>query len=499
MKKIIKLAAGLLVTVIVISVFFCMSVTADGASMYINKSSVSVGDTFTVTCRFDSSVGLYYFNGKLSFSTSTVQYVSGGGNVSGNTVIVSEMLSGETSYSFSATFKTVAAGNVSLYFEGSGSDGESEITRSTSYAFSTSTPSPQPTPDPEPPTASGDANLVSLSVSDAVLTPAFNKSVTNYTATVKYPVEKATLSVTAASGATFVGTGTFDLEVGNNSHTVTVTAADKKTKKSYTVNIRRMTEEETKQAESGKAEDPLSVRVDGKALNITPNIASLGVFEGYAVEKVKRGATEVEVLKDKAGRYTLYYMTDAEGKGNYYNAVGENTFEKVNTIISGIKLYIVNPLPKGAKLPKEYVKTTLKTDKGEMPAVKFKDKAAKDIYIVFCYYNGKNGYYRYDSLDKTVSRAPEFASILKNPNAEKSKSEPEIIVKVKNISTAGKIVLLLMVLGFVGIVLIVIFSIVSVKRKKRAYGHVIENVSVENPKELSDTAIVNDANYTNRN
>ena len=107
------------------------------------------------------------------------------------------------------------------------SDGSKDETVSgTSWTGSVATP------------PSSNCDLSSLTCSNATLSPAFNKSTTNYTATVPYAVESLNLSYKAADGSSRVSVSGNTLVVGSNTVTVTCTAATG-TKKNYTITVTR--------------------------------------------------------------------------------------------------------------------------------------------------------------------------------------------------------------------------------------------------------------------
>lgn len=88
-------------------------------------------------------------------------------------------------------------------------------------------------------TPSSNAYLSSLSSTDGLITPAFNKEDKNYSLTVPYEVENATINATVEdSSARFVIAGNTNLNVGSNSATVTVTAEDGSIN-TYKINIIR--------------------------------------------------------------------------------------------------------------------------------------------------------------------------------------------------------------------------------------------------------------------
>lgn len=106
--------------------------------------------------------------------------------------------------------------------------------------------SPKPSPDGS--TANPNYKLKSLSVkgtdifnqtTNLVLTPSFNKDVTNYNISVPYTTNKLTVSASPiASTSKVTGTGTVDLKVGNNAIKVVCTS-EYGTSRTYTINVNR--------------------------------------------------------------------------------------------------------------------------------------------------------------------------------------------------------------------------------------------------------------------
>ncbi len=465
-----------------------------------SSSSLKVGDTLTVTYSMSYSGGdLETFMTEFDYDENVFEFAGCSDSVRmsdlGGTV---RMIIEDTHGTCVTTFKAKAAGTAQFTLKKLESERDFPQSAVLSVTVNSSAP---PTPvepsQPDSPALSSDAKLVSLKVSGAELYPAFNGNVTNYTATVKHSVKKITLSATAAAGARFVGTGTFDLEIGNNSHTITVTAADKKTKKAYTVNIRRMSEAETKAAESGKSDDPLAVKIGGDECKITPDISALGVYEGFTVEKIKRGETEVSVLKDNAGFYTLYYITDANGRGGYYNSSKGDNFERVWCMPVNGKLYIVKEVPR-EKIPEGYKSAVLKTAVDSVPALQFKNSAAADIFVVYCYFNGVTQYYRYDKLENTFARAPEIGAAAGSISTDAPVREPGMIAgtiagiigRFLAMNTVGKAVVVLVLLAALGIIAVILLLII--KLCKKAGGKKVNAIPAQAP-DLSDMILISDS------
>ena len=88
--------------------------------------------------------------------------------------------------------------------------------------------------------ATGNTDLLQLTVNPGELVPAFSSFRTGYTVHVPESVEVITVSATAATaGATVTGTGNHRLAMGTNTIRVTVTAPDRSASKAYTLTVNR--------------------------------------------------------------------------------------------------------------------------------------------------------------------------------------------------------------------------------------------------------------------
>lgn len=424
---------------------------ADSASIALSGSSVNVGSTVTVTVNYKAGYAMYAVDGSLTYNSAVLQYVSGGGAHSGSTVKMVDTFSGETSASYKIVFKAIAAGssNLSLKMSGSGAGDGSATAGATVNVV---------TPKP-----SDNANLASLKLSDGALSPAFSAGKTSYTATVKYPVEQITISAAVADGkATCVGAGTFKLKVGDNTQTITVTAPSG-AKKSYTVTIKRLNEEETAAliAEE-RAANPTLVVVDGKDYNIVPDISAVPVPLGFVAATVERKGAEVGVLRDESGKYELYYVVDENGEnGDFYTKDEQDNFTRLVYISANGKLYIPQENADLA-LPAGYVSTELELAGGKVLAYQSDKEGLKDFYIVNCYCEGKEAFYRYDSVENTMQRATDFELLFIEEEAK------GFWASLMALSVTAKIIIALSIVVVVAIVVIIVLLIVKIVKSSRS-------------------------------
>ena len=457
MKKTIKTLLSYLLVLIIAASVFTFNVSAASATVS-GGGEYEVGKSFNVTIRFTADATLYAVEADVSFNSSVLRLNSVSGadyNVgNGSVKIVDDGFSAtkpSKTSSYTLNFTAIAAGNSNITASLLGG-GEAESRASGSAAVTVVTPKP-----------SSNANLASIKLSSGSLSPAFSANTTNYTATVKYSVDSITITGSVADGgATYVGGGTFGLSVGDNQRSLTVTAADG-TKKTYTINIKRMTEQETLDAEQAARDaNPLLVIIEGVDYTIVNDLSSITVPAGFTAGTATRKETEISVLNDNHGGYTLYWLTDAAGEnGAFYTRDENDNFSRINYIASNGKMYIIEDPDIEGYLPEKYTKSTRTIDGVEVKVYNFAESALEDFCIVKCYVDGTRAYYRFDTAEKTMQRAAEFDLAVKQTNSEVDDSDTQQVSWFAAMSKTGKTVFAIIV--FVAVLLIVLAVLLIVK------------------------------------
>ncbi len=462
MKKLIKSFFSVLTALCLIIPVFTFNVSAASVSVS-GAGQYEVGRTFNVKVSFNADATLYAVEADISYNSSVLKLNSVSGadyTVSNGSIkIVDDSFSAtkpSKSSSYTLNFTAIAAGNSNISATLLGG-GEASSKASGSAAISVITPKP-----------SSNANLGSINVSGVALSPAFSANTTSYTATVKYSVESVNISASVADGgATYVGGGTFALKVGENIRTLTVTAADG-SKKSYTINIKRMTEEETANAEMAEREaNPLLVVLDGVDMFIENDLSRLAIPAGFELANAVRKDSEVAVMKETNGKYELYWLSDANGEnGAFYTRDENDVFSKLFYINANGKMYIIEELEQFDNLPETFAETKCLLDIGEADAIGYKDEGLKDFYIFNCYVDGENSYYRYDSTEGTMQRAVDFdLAISYALSSAESVDGPayknKIIKWFKNLKPNA--IMIVAITAFVGILLITVLVLLIVK------------------------------------
>lgn len=468
MKKIVCafMAAFLIVCALSVPAF------ADSATISLSKSNVTVGSNVAVTLRYNAGFAMYGIDVSLTYNNAVLQYVSGGTN-QGSTVKMVETLSGETSKSFTVNFKAIAAGSGSLSLSAKAS-GSGDGSASAGATINVTTPQP-----------SSNNNLSSIKLSEGKLSPAFKASVLNYSAAVKNTTEKITISANAQAGDSVVsGAGTFSLKMGDNSFPITVTAAsgDKKT---YNLVIKRMTEEETAAAAQKERDDnPRLFVIDGADYMLETKLSFLGQIDGYTLSSETRKGANIEVLSDNAGKYKLFWATDAAGEnGTFYTCDAQDNFTRVDYIRINERLYIIEPFESNINIEPGFVPEKYNLYGREVDCYKYDDKELSDFYIFNCYIGGTNDYYRFDSAQNTMQREPKFLA-KEIDTVDEVISEPEtnktgLLDKFKQLGTQAKILVCLIAVAVILVVVLIVLLIIRAVARKKDLNELSDNENLD--------------------
>ncbi len=246
-KKILK-------SIIIIGIIGIMTLiltnTSDAASLSVkaSKSSVSPGESFTVTVTLSDAAG------------PVSATVSGGSGSLAKEWLENRSKSFTCTAGSSGTVTITASGTVGDFATGN----DVTVRNSTSVTIVVPTPQPEPTPDPKPSNntsnnnssgkssnnntsttvkKSDNSNLSSIQIAEGVISPEFSKTVKEYIVNVPYEVTKLSIAATPEhSKGTVTISGNDELKVGENLIEIIVTAEDSSTDK-YTIKAIRTKQE----------------------------------------------------------------------------------------------------------------------------------------------------------------------------------------------------------------------------------------------------------------
>ncbi|MBQ6885471.1 MAG: cadherin-like beta sandwich domain-containing protein [Clostridia bacterium] len=491
MKRTIKSLFSILMIAAIILSVFAFNVSAASATIT-GAGEYEIGESFSVKVNFNADATLYAVEVDVNYNSSVLRLnsVSGADYNAGNGTVkivddgFSATKPSKTS-SYTLNFTAIAAGNskVTAIILGGG---EAESRANTSANITVVAPKP-----------SANANLASIRLSNGSLSPAFNPNTTEYTATVRYEVASVSITGAVADGkSTYSGGGTFELAVGDNERVLTVTAQDG-TKKSYTINIKRMSEQETLDADQAARDaNPTLVVIDGQDYTIVNDLSNARIPAGFTVGTATRKEAEIAVVNDDHGEYTLYWLVDAAGEnGAFYTRNEADQFTRLNYINTNGKMYIIERPDLEGYLPQKYTRSTRAIDGVEVMVYNYVDVAFEEFCIVKCYVDGARAYYQFDTAEGSLQRAIAFDMDVKQENSdidtnEKTEEKNNNFVWFSAMSKTGKTVFFIFVGVMVLVIVVAILLIAKISASKYA------NVDEEYAAAGNDDFIINDFEYT---
>lgn len=410
---------------------------AGSLSIAVSNSSVSTGDTTTVTVysvnangeEATSDLTITYDSSKLEYVSSSGAGASGGGGtvkVSGSTVDVKfkALSSGDAYVKAEAAAVTAAGAHINV----SGStvaSGTSESQTTTANA-----------------NLSGDNSLSSLKLSAGTLSPAFKGSVTSYTATVGSDVNDITVTpVTSNANAKVESiSGNTGLKLGENVITIIVKAENGMTA-TYKITVTKSdtvtTTATNPQTDNGEGTDGESemdaaslentaggdaITIDGQVYHIVDDIPEGVIPEGFSVSNFKYKDVPHKGLSYDRGHMGLYYLMNEAGEGKLYvYDADRDGFYPYVRLQSGEHSIILMVVPNGAVPPNDYTATTVVIQDVTVPAYQYFGKdveivnledtempegsTGSDFYLVYAMDpEGVAGWYQYDKVQGTYQR-----------------------------------------------------------------------------------------------
>lgn len=465
MKRMSKILSFVIAVAVCLSILPFNTLAAGSASIAFSKQNPTVGDTVTVTVTV-SATDMYGVNVSGSYNEEVLTYISGAssGGAGLFQIADSENFNGESSKSFTLTFKAKKAGTSSISIKGQVASGipPADVDVSSSANFSV-----------KDVTLSNNANLSSLRTSAGSLSPRFSQNVTEYTVNVKNSVTECKVyGTTADPNATIGIVGSATLKVGQNKRVLTVTAPSG-AQKSYTLTIIRSEVEEPEETVSdtssvSETSAALETIIDGVSYMVLQDISSVELPVGFNVTKRLYNNEEVSVAIDEKENYELFYLKSADSDiaVPYTFDDAKNLFKKVNIITQGSNSYIVAEIPEDLTVPDDFTAKTVKIQDISIAGYISTDTKLKDMYYVYCYFGGDYNVYRYDSVENVLQRCPEF-QLISDEKVATSTSNIEFLNRFNTLSTNAKTVVVCLVIAFFGVIVLSVLVIIKlVKRGK---------------------------------
>lgn len=407
--------ASLLLCICMLAFSFGNVAFAAKGSVSLSGGSAEVGTTVTVSGTVKSNKGaIGAVTVTLTYDPSVLKFISGSSGTNGGSgsVVYSGYGDGSVkSLSFSLKFKVLKEGThtISGVADAYNFD-EQQLSMSVNSATVKGTVTPKEEPVEEEPSVetpkddeqtpskkSNNTKLSSLKVYPGTLSPEFSANVRKYTIQVDSDVDELTISATTKnSKATFYVTGNTDLQEGENTVKVVVTAEDGTTN-SYTITVNK-----------GTVNQNLTiVNVDGVAYTINEKIGEDDIPDGFEATKIMydKAAYNGAALPD--GTIKLLNLKDEAGKEEFfvYNDDEKSFYPFVQIAISETRTIILLPLDTSGEAPSNMSATTLLLGEKQWDA--WGEKSGEYYLINARSSDGHMGLYRYDMVDGTYQRFAE--------------------------------------------------------------------------------------------
>lgn len=461
MSKNNKLIKIMLIALLCISI--CFTIFSKPEKTYASEGTITVkasageviaGNTITVEVKLNNPAGITSANFELIYDGNIFAYVSGMDGSGFNGVIPFSVTGGateQTEYKWNITFKANQTGTCNFTIKGY----QFIDTDVNDFSPACGSASVNVTAPPAP--GSDDATLSSIQVGGANLSPAFAKWTVDYVCYVNNSVTSVNIAATSSQGGRVeIAGNTNNLAVGNNYVTITSHAPNGKAMK-YNLNIFRLeppTDPPTEAPTDPPTEPPASFKVtmDGKEYNVSSEFDAGKVPDGFEVELGSYNGKDVITATGSATGFTLMYLVDSEGNGNFYVYDGKNFYPYIVISNSENTYYVFDSRKADTSMA------------GEEKDVKIKDTAIKGyvdgeyIYFYAMNSNKKYSWYSYDTVEGTIQRlrttSPEIIEDETTPEDTAStpvtgKNDDGVSFNNKNIIIIGGALLLIVIAGAV--------------------------------------------------
>lgn len=389
-----KVVRYFLITIISF-VVFSMGVDAASVSIKSSYSSITKGNSVTVTATVSSDSPIVSIEGTLM--------CKGAGASSGVSMEFDDVSNSLYSKSYSTTVKGTSAGSIICSVTGArltnmSSDSWQNIS---DKSISISVKEPVYIP---PKTYSSNNNLKDLSVEGYSISPEFDKDTKEYSVEVPNGTESVTINGSVEdSTAKISGDGEVSVNEGVNKIEIKVTA-ENGNEKVYIINV------------TVKELDPIEVEIDDKKYTIIRKDGILEIPLNYEKSSIKMGEEDVLCYKNMVTENILIGLKDEEGNSRYYSYD-----EKTNkyTLYNGYKIGNVNlnilDMP-SSEVPSGYIKVSFEYNDEKIEGYQYinnnvtyaADDSVKgnDFYLIYAVneLSGEKGLYVYDKLEGTVQR-----------------------------------------------------------------------------------------------
>lgn len=449
------------------------TVKAEGVSLSLSASTVNVGGSVTATVSCPSGYGV-----DVILSVDNTAVLSGGND----TVVVIGDAAGQSN-SASVSFSAVGAGTCTITAtvrSAGDADGNPVDFGGASAAVTVNNTAQQPTDtnggntgsntgsntdgttdgsSTAQTTQSSDNTLKSIVLSNGSLSPAFSPKTKNYTATVDNSVTSLSISATPTDQTAKVTSvsGNDNLQVGENTITITVKAENGVTAK-YTIVVSRRDATDPENSEA--QEEKKSYEINGSNWGISTEITEEEVLQDFTLSSILIDNLEYPCLSFNNGSLDLIKMVSEDGLNTGFFVYDKDQgaiypFAK----ISGEEHYVIILMPDVADVPSDYAEVTLAIEgKADVTAYQ---KADDELYLIYCINDrGEKGWYKYDPVEETYIR---YVAPVETVEQVVETQNPDTALQAEVANLKLERTIILAVCGIILVILLIIIIALAIR------------------------------------
>lgn len=478
------------------------TVKAEGVSLGLSASTVNVGGSVTATVSCPSGYGV-----DVILSVDNTAVLSGGND----TVVVIGDAAGQSN-SASVSFSAVGAGTCTITAtvrSAGDADGNPVDFGGASAAVTVNNTAQQPTDtnggntgsntgsntdgttdgsSTAQTTQSSDNTLKSIVLSNGSLSPAFSPKTKNYTATVDNRVTSLSISATPTDQTAKVTSvsGNDNLQVGENTITITVKAENGVTAK-YTIVVTRRDATDPENSEA--QEEKKSYEINGSNWGISTEITEEEVLQDFTLSSILIDNLEYPCLSFNNGSLDLIKMVSEDGLNTGFFVYDKDQgaiypFAK----ISGEEHYVIILMPDVADVPSDYAEVTLAIEgKADVTAYQ---KADDELYLIYCINDrGEKGWYRYDPVEETYIR---YVAPVETVEQVVEAQNPDTALQAEVANLKLERTIILAVCGIILVILLIIIIALAI-RVTNSRKDILRELEEENSEDELDEELFGEA------
>ena len=379
---------------------------ADTATLTVSGGSVEVGSTITVSVKVSApaDIGIAAFT--LTYDTSLLQCEG----YSGTITEADYSITGK-SKTYEYKFKALKEGTASIkaskvqILRLTPVDGKDDFDETKVTDGSVTVKAPY--------VASTNAYLKSLSISEGTIEPSFSKEKYEYNVSISGKNSSVTVNAKAEDSKAKVSvSGNKGLKEGKNTVSITVTAEDGKTKKTYKIIVDRgvaptntptPTPTPTNTPTPSATPTPgLTVRMGDEELTLS-DVITADLPDSYTVETEDWDGFKVAVASAENEEIKFVQMSDGKLYVYEKDETGAAKYYAYQTVGSNALQYRYLPKPETTEVPDGFNESQEEVD-GDTLTV-YRTEADETMCLMYLRSpEGNEGWYLYDTKEKTVQR-----------------------------------------------------------------------------------------------